>query len=58
MLKSARRLTAECKCELEERNGSPSTRTEAVCHDVDVGVSPAEFGIDDNESDGPISNST
>ena len=27
-------------------------------HDVDVGVSPAEFGVDDNESDGPISDCT
>ena len=29
-----------------------------MCHDVDVGVPPAEFGVNNNEADRPICDCT
>jgi hypothetical protein len=46
--------TSKRESKLEERYGGAPTRTITVVHDFDVRIPPAEFRIDDNETDGPI----
>lgn len=40
--------TSECKRELKEGHRCSSTRTEAVVHDLDIRIAPAELSVDDD----------
>lgn len=51
-------LTSECKRELEERDGRPTTRPKAVVHNFDVRISPAELRINHDQPDSPVRDAT
>lgn len=48
------RLTAKCKCKLEERYGSTTTCAKTVVHDFNIGIPATKLGIDNDETDSPI----
>ena len=52
------RRTSKGKGKLEERNSGSTTRTEAMGHDIDIGMTATEFGVNNNKTDGPVCDGT
>jgi hypothetical protein len=58
VMEEEKKHTSKGKGELEERNGSSTTRAEAMGHDVNIRMTATEFGVNDDKTNCPVCDAT